>query len=62
MMDGEVLFEIKVLGSTVKVTAIDPVTGTEAVIQGPVSVGEKSLRMAAAQKLRYLLSKQKGKK
>ncbi|MBI3419617.1 MAG: hypothetical protein HY053_05755 [Proteobacteria bacterium] len=55
----EVLFEFMPAGRVVKVTAVDPVTGIEATIQGPASAGEEVLKHSALQKLNYLLSKEK---
>lgn len=54
----EVYFEIIQFGATSKVTAIDSVTGTEVVIQGPTSLGPHSLKATALAKLKYVLSKQ----
>jgi hypothetical protein len=53
----EVLFEITPLGGAVKVTAIDPATGTEATIMGPMNAGEEMLKKNAVRKLVYLLKK-----
>jgi hypothetical protein len=54
---GEVLFEFRRIGNTVKVSAIDPVTNTEISIMGPASAGEYSLKMVALRKLHYVLSR-----
>ncbi|MPY69345.1 MAG: hypothetical protein GEU92_04590 [Alphaproteobacteria bacterium] len=56
----EVLFEFTRIGNAVKVTAIDPVTGTEASIVGPASVGETILQNNALRKLDYVLGKKDG--
>ena len=53
----EVLFEFHRIGNAVRVSAIDPVTGTEVTIQGPASAGETTLHRTAVTKLRYVLSK-----
>lgn len=53
----EILFEITPMGSAVKVTAIDPGTGTEATILGPATAGEEMLKKNAVRKLMYLLGK-----
>ncbi len=53
----EVLFEFHRVGNAVRVSAIDPVTGTEVTIQGPANAGETTLRRTAVTKLRYVLSK-----
>lgn len=54
---GEVLFEFRRVGNSVKVSAIEPVTNTEVSIVGPVTAGEYALKMAAIQKLRYVLAR-----
>ncbi len=53
----EVIFEFVRIGSSVKVTAIDPLTGTEASIVGTLAAGELALKRLAAQKLNYVLKK-----
>ena len=53
----EVLLEYHRIGNAVRVSAIDPVTGTEVTIQGPASASETALRHTAITKLRYVLSK-----
>lgn len=58
---GEALIEIRRVGNAVKVTALDPVTLTEATIVGSPQDGEETLRRTAMQKLRYLLNKASGK-
>ncbi|MBY0428872.1 MAG: hypothetical protein K2Q32_06600 [Alphaproteobacteria bacterium] len=57
----EILFEIVQNGNVARVTAIDPETGTEVVIQGPASAGDNILRQNAARKLMYVLNKEKEK-
>lgn len=57
----EILFEIVQNGNVARVTAIDPETGTEVVIQGPASAGNSVLQQNAARKLMYVLNKQKEK-
>ena len=57
---GEVLIEIIQMGSSVKVSAVDPVTGTEVSIVGPPSVGEETLKRNAVNKLHYVLAKRRG--
>jgi hypothetical protein len=57
----EVLFEIFTTGALAKVTAVDPETGVEAVIQGPISAGVAVLKRNALQKLRFLINKEKQK-
>ena len=57
MSGREVYFEFLRMGSTVKVMAIDSVTGTEVSIIGPASAGEAQLKMNALRKLQYVLGK-----
>lgn len=56
----EVLIEIIQMGGSVKVSAIDPVTGTEVSIVGPPSAGEEVLTRNAVNKLNYMLAKRRG--
>jgi hypothetical protein len=55
--ERETIFEFIRIGASVKVTAIDPVTGIEAIIVGDVAAGEEALRRLARQKLDYVLAK-----
>ncbi len=55
----EILFEFIRRGAFVKVTALDPVTGTEASIVGPPSAGAAALKALAVRKLDYVLNKNK---
>jgi hypothetical protein len=57
MADKGYFLEFQQVGPLVRVTAIDPASGKEAVIQGPASAGETALGRAAIQKLEYLLRK-----
>jgi hypothetical protein len=57
---GEVFVEFVVQGSVVKVTAIDPKTGTEAVVMGPAGAPRAALSDAAVRKLVYMLKKKSG--
>jgi len=57
----EVYFELIRVGTITKVTAIDAATGTEAIIQGPSSLSQKSLQQNALAKLRYIMEKNKKK-
>lgn len=57
MENREIIFEFIPVGSIVKVSAIDTKTMTEAVIQGPASAGEATLRANAMRKLEYLMRK-----
>ena len=60
-MDGEdktgFLIEYQVLGNSVKVSAIDPVTLTEVSIIGPATAGEEQLARNAVNKLKFVLAK-----
>jgi hypothetical protein len=56
----EVLIELFYTSSrSVKVVAIDPITGTEVVMVGDRNQGETVLKQLAAQKLHYVLNKNK---
>jgi len=52
----EVLFELRQIGNSVKVTAIDVATNTEVSTLGPASAGVHGLKMAALRKLNYVLA------
>lgn len=52
------IVEFTHLGRQVKVTAVDPDTGTEASILGPADAGQALLTRNAVRKLLYVLSKQ----
>ena len=58
-MSGEILFEFRRIGNSVKVSAIDPVTNTEVSIVGAVAAGEHALKMAALRKLQFILKRRK---
>jgi hypothetical protein len=53
----EVLFEFVQLGNAVKVTAIDPATGTEASIVGSPAMSEAMLKRNALRKLDYVMGR-----
>ena len=55
----EVYLEFRVQGAFVKVTAIDPQTGTEASIVGPSTAPRAALEQAALKKLSYIQTKKK---
>jgi hypothetical protein len=56
--DGrEILIEIVILGGYAKVSAIDPMTGTEVSVMGPGNATRASLEAAALNKLDYVLKK-----
>ena len=54
----EVLFEFVKLGNSVRVTALDVKTGTEAVTVVPASLSQQQMKQAALKKLNFLLEKQ----
>jgi hypothetical protein len=57
--DREVFFEIVTIGAFAKVSAIDPVTGTEVSIIAPAGGDEAILKAVALRKLDYMLNKTK---
>ena len=58
--EREILIELMQVGNAVKVTAVDPVTGTEVSIVGSPSDGEDVLKRNAVNKLMYVLRKAAG--
>ncbi|MDA0240559.1 MAG: serine hydroxymethyltransferase [Proteobacteria bacterium] len=54
----EVLFEFRPLGHYVKVSAIDPKTGTEISIAGDRKASNEELKRIAIRKLQYVIDKQ----
>jgi hypothetical protein len=54
---GEVYFEFVAIGGSVKVNAIDPVSGVEASIVAPVSTAQADLERLALSKLRRMIEK-----
>ncbi len=54
----EYILEFKPQGRYVKVTAVDPATGLEAVIVGDARAGQAVLSRAAIDKLLFLLNKE----
>ena len=56
---NEYLLEFHRIGNTVKVTAIDPITGREAAIVGPVNAGKEYLSRTAVRKLQYVMNRDK---
>ena len=54
---SEVLFEYMRSGTSVKVTAIEPNTGVEAVVIVPAGMSEQQMQARAMQKLLYILKK-----
>jgi len=55
----EVLFEFYKIKNFVRVTAIDPVSGIEAKIIGPINHDNEALKKLAICKLKYVISKTK---
>ncbi len=55
--EREIFVEFIVQGGFVKVTAIDPITGTEASVMGPSHSPREPLSDAALRKLRYVLTR-----
>ncbi len=55
---GKAILEFVRYGNVVKATAVDPATGVEASIIGPVTASEGELGRAAVNKLGYLLRRQ----
>lgn len=54
---GEVLFEIRVIGSAVKVSAIDPSSNTEVCVVASAYASPYTLKMNALRKLKAVLRK-----
>lgn len=52
-----VLFEFVRMGKAVKVTAIDPQTGTEVSMVGDSHAGPEALKQLAKRKLEYVIAK-----
>ena len=59
MAGRNVYFEFRRVGSYVRVSAIDSVTGTEVTVAGDAKAGEAQLKQTALRKLQYVLNKQK---
>lgn len=53
----QVLFEFVRMGKVVKVTAIDPQTGTEVSMVGDPKAGTETLKQLAKRKLEYVMTK-----
>lgn len=53
----EIYFEIRQVGTYLRCSAIDSVTGLEATVAGPVSRNPEQLKRVALQKLEYILNK-----
>jgi hypothetical protein len=57
---GEVLFEVRMIGNAVKVSAVDPVSNTEVCVVGSAHTSPYSLRVNALRKLKSVLRKKAG--
>ena len=55
--ERDVIIEMRQIGSSVKVTAVDPVTLIEVSIVGSLSMGDELLKRTAVNKLHYVLRK-----
>lgn len=53
---GEVLFEFRRIGGSVRVAAIDPGSNTEVVVVGAAAAGEEALARLALRKLTRVLA------
>ncbi len=53
----EILFEMQYVGRVVRVTALDPATGTEVVSVGDAERSVAALKRLAARKLMYVLKR-----
>jgi len=53
----EILIEIQQVGSSLRVSALDPESGAEVVFQAPASSRKEDLRKLAVNKLNYVLKK-----
>jgi hypothetical protein len=54
---GDVIFEYVHVGKSVRVTAVDTVTGIEAVFQAPAGASTMDMQRVALRKLDYVLKK-----
>lgn len=57
LKNREVIFEFYTVGPSVKVTAVDVATMTEASMQGPASAPQPVLQREALKKLEFVLRK-----
>ena len=55
----EVLFEFRRVGDSVRVAAIDPVTGTEVTVGAPPGLPDEALQRIAMRKLAWVLARHK---
>jgi hypothetical protein len=57
---NEIILEFVGMGSVMRVSAMDPASLTEVVIQGPIGADQASLADLAKQKLMFMLAKKRG--
>jgi len=57
---GEVIIEMRPVGSVVRVAAVDVKSGTEVIVFGPVTASQRALEELAIAKLRRRLSTDRG--
>lgn len=57
---GEVIIEMRPVGSVVRVAAVDVATGTEVIVFGPATASQRALEELAVAKLRRRLSMDRG--
>ncbi len=53
----EILFEMQYIGRVVRITALDPATGTEVISVGDAERSVEALKRLAARKLMYVLKR-----
>lgn len=61
-MPEDIIIEFHRIGSSVKVSAMDPSTLTEVSIVGPANAGEEILKHNVLRKLEFVLAKKKTEK
>ena len=57
---GEVIVEMRPVGSVVRVAAVDVKSGTEVIVFGPATASQRALEELAIAKLRRRLSTDRG--
>lgn len=55
---SEILFEFVRNGNFVKVTAIEPITGTEVSVAVPATLTKEDMKLQALNRLKYVLKKE----
>ena len=56
----EVLFELRRVGKSIRVVAIDPITKTEVSMIAPHNADREDIKRVAARKLAYVIAKKQG--